>query len=85
MDYTPTIPDELVEHYLAKSGFQCPDVPLIRLVAVATQKFVAEVASDALQHCKARQATVVKEKREKQQKVIYLCLFLKFPDPFWLV
>ncbi|KAL7596143.1 hypothetical protein Lser_V15G28506 [Lactuca serriola] len=25
-DYTPTIPDELVEHYLAKSGFQCPDV-----------------------------------------------------------
>jgi transcription initiation factor TFIID subunit 10 len=24
MDYTPTIPDELVEHYFAKSGFQCP-------------------------------------------------------------
>ncbi|MBA0757063.1 hypothetical protein Gotri_020183, partial [Gossypium trilobum] len=46
----------------------------IRLVAVATQKFVAEVASDALQHCKARQAAVVKDKREKQQKVIYLCL-----------
>ncbi|XP_021903254.1 transcription initiation factor TFIID subunit 10 [Carica papaya] len=68
MDYTPTIPDELVEHYLAKSGFQCPDVRLIRLVAVATQKFVAEVASDALQQCKARQAAVVKDKREKQQK-----------------
>ncbi|KAF6157608.1 hypothetical protein GIB67_037181 [Kingdonia uniflora] len=49
MDYTPTIPDELVEHYVAKSGFQCPDVRLIRLVAVATQKFIAEVASDALQ------------------------------------
>ncbi|KAF2587026.1 hypothetical protein F2Q70_00034132 [Brassica cretica] len=28
MDYTPTIPDDLVEHYLAKSGFQCPDVRL---------------------------------------------------------
>ncbi|GLT44461.1 hypothetical protein SLA2020_183560 [Shorea laevis] len=68
MDYTPTIPDELVEHYLAKSGFQCPDVRLTRLVAVATQKFVAEVASDALQNCKARQAAVVKDKREKQQK-----------------
>ncbi|MBA0564808.1 hypothetical protein Gohar_022891, partial [Gossypium harknessii] len=40
----------------------------IRLVAVATQKFVAEVANDALQHCKARQAAVVKDKREKQQK-----------------
>ncbi|XP_039039616.1 transcription initiation factor TFIID subunit 10-like [Hibiscus syriacus] len=69
MDYTPTIPDELVEHYLSKSGFQCPMVDCkIRLVSVATQKFVAEVASDALQHCKARQAAVVKDKRDKQQK-----------------
>ncbi|PIA50322.1 hypothetical protein AQUCO_01300814v1 [Aquilegia coerulea] len=68
MDYTPTIPDELVEHYVAKSGFQCPDVRLIRLVAVATQKFIAEVATDALQHCKARQTAVVKDKRDKQQK-----------------
>ncbi|EEF46828.1 transcription initiation factor TFIID subunit 10 isoform X1 [Ricinus communis] len=68
MDYTPTIPDELVEHYLGKSGFQCPDVRLVRLVAVATQKFVAEVANDALQQCKARQSAVVKDKREKQQK-----------------
>ncbi|KAL7238135.1 hypothetical protein ACSBR2_004269 [Camellia fascicularis] len=67
-DYTPTIPDQLVEHYLAKCGFQCPDVRLIRLVAVATQKFIAEVATDALQQCKARQAAVVKDKRDKQQK-----------------
>ncbi|XP_052184419.1 transcription initiation factor TFIID subunit 10 isoform X1 [Diospyros lotus] len=68
MDYTPAIPDELVEHYLAKSGFQCPDVRLIRLVAVATQKFINEVATDALQQCKARQASVIKDKRDKQQK-----------------
>ncbi|XP_052184427.1 transcription initiation factor TFIID subunit 10 isoform X2 [Diospyros lotus] len=47
MDYTPAIPDELVEHYLAKSGFQCPDVRL---------------------QCKARQASVIKDKRDKQQK-----------------
>ncbi|OIT31163.1 PREDICTED: transcription initiation factor TFIID subunit 10-like [Nicotiana attenuata] len=68
MDYTPTIPDELVEHYLGKSGFQCRDVRLIRLVAVATQKFIADVATDALQHCKARQSAIVKDKRDKQQK-----------------
>lgn len=68
MDYTPTIPDELVEHYLGKSGFQCPDVRLIRLVAVATQKFISEVATEALHHCKARQSSVVKDKRDKQQK-----------------
>ncbi|KAH6760751.1 TBP-associated factor II 15 [Perilla frutescens var. hirtella] len=68
MDYTPTIPDELVEHYLAKSGFQCPDIRLTRLVAVATQKFIADVATDALQQCKARQSAVIKDKRDKQQK-----------------
>ncbi|KAI4373113.1 hypothetical protein MLD38_011274 [Melastoma candidum] len=78
MDYTPTIPDELVEHYLGKSGFQCPDVRLVRLVAVATQKFVADIASDALQHCKARQSTVVKDKRDKQQKD--KCLILTMED-----
>ncbi|KAF9617524.1 hypothetical protein IFM89_036728 [Coptis chinensis] len=50
MDYTPTIPDELVEHYVAKSGLQCPDARLIRLVAVATQKFIAEITTDALQY-----------------------------------
>ncbi|KAF1888770.1 hypothetical protein Lal_00036812 [Lupinus albus] len=105
MDFTPTIPDELVEHYLAKSGFQSPDLrlwinleriylqkaevimwegsylkqfkskideicKLTRLVAVATQKFVAEVAGNAHQHCKARQATIPKDKRDKQQKVL---------------
>ncbi|XP_021755594.1 transcription initiation factor TFIID subunit 10-like [Chenopodium quinoa] len=77
MDYTPTIPDELVEHYLAKSGFQCPDVRLIRLVAVATQKFISEVATDAFQHCKARQSSVVKDKRDKQQKEKRLVLTME--------
>ncbi|KAH0894806.1 hypothetical protein HID58_057235 [Brassica napus] len=74
MDYTPTIPDDLVEHYLAKSGFQCPDVRLIRLVAVATQKFVADVASDALQHCKARPAPVVKDKKQQKDKRLILTM-----------
>ncbi|KAJ6354805.1 hypothetical protein OIU77_005413 [Salix suchowensis] len=69
MDYTPTIPDELVEHYLAKSG--------VRLVAVATQKFVADVATDALQQCKARPAPVVKDKRDKQQKEKRLVLTME--------
>lgn len=68
MDYTPTIPDELAEHYLTRSGFQCPDLRITRLVSIATQKFIAEIASDAFQLCKARQAGVSKEKRDKQQK-----------------
>ncbi|EFJ10016.1 hypothetical protein SELMODRAFT_59588, partial [Selaginella moellendorffii] len=53
-DYIPAIPEELVEYYLAAGGFQAHDSRLTRLVAVATQKFVSEVASDALQHSKVR-------------------------------
>ncbi|CAI9289613.1 unnamed protein product [Lactuca saligna] len=68
-DYTPTIPDELVEHYLAKSGFHVQMFDCrIRLVAVATQKFVSEIATEALQQCKARPAPVVRDKKDKQQK-----------------
>ncbi|XP_073361771.1 transcription initiation factor TFIID subunit 10 isoform X2 [Aegilops tauschii subsp. strangulata] len=50
MDYNPTIPDELVEHYLGRSGFHCPDLRLTRLVAVAAQKFISDIASDSLQY-----------------------------------
>ncbi|KAG0613697.1 hypothetical protein M758_6G122800 [Ceratodon purpureus] len=62
-DYTPTIPDELVEHYLSRSGFQCPDTRVTRLVSIATQKFVGEIASDALQYCKIRQSQIAKDKK----------------------
>ncbi|KAL3630016.1 Transcription initiation factor TFIID subunit 10 [Castilleja foliolosa] len=41
---------------------------MTRLVAVATQKFIADVATDALQQCKARVSSIVKDKRDKQQK-----------------
>ncbi|KAJ1697795.1 hypothetical protein LUZ63_006307 [Rhynchospora breviuscula] len=68
MDYTPTIPDELVEHYLGRSGFNCPDLRLTRLVAVATQKFISDIASDALQHSKARVAAPIKDNKSKQPK-----------------
>ena len=31
-DYEPTIPDELVTHYLHRSGFNCPDSRVKRLI-----------------------------------------------------
>ncbi|CAM6124600.1 unnamed protein product [Calypogeia fissa] len=56
-NYTPTIPDELAEHYLSRSGFSCPDMRVVRLVSLAAQKFVGEIASDAMQYCKIRQGS----------------------------
>mmetsp|Transcript_117140 Transcript_117140/g.164736 ORF Transcript_117140/g.164736 Transcript_117140/m.164736 type:complete len:142 (-) Transcript_117140:99-524(-) len=52
---TPTIPIAAVHFFLMKNGFNTTDERVIKMVAMATQKFVADVATDALQHCKQRQ------------------------------
>ncbi|ESW10587.1 hypothetical protein PHAVU_009G222000 [Phaseolus vulgaris] len=48
MDYTPTIPDELVKHYLAKNGFQCRSI----VVAEDALHYTYHQCLVALQHCK---------------------------------
>ncbi|KIW64105.1 hypothetical protein PV04_09062 [Phialophora macrospora] len=66
-DYAPIIPDAVTAHYLTLSGLPPPSVsdptgastnttplPLARLLALATQKFVADVAADAYQHSRIR-------------------------------
>ncbi|GBP45782.1 Transcription initiation factor TFIID subunit 10 [Eumeta japonica] len=53
-NYTPSVPDAVVAHYLDSAGFHTQDPRLIRLIALAAQKFLSEIANDALQHCKVR-------------------------------
>lgn len=59
------IPDELVRHYLSRAGFMTSDVRLERLVALATQKFLADIANDAIAHSRLR-ATVVQSASKKK-------------------
>eukprot|EP00029_Vermamoeba_vermiformis_P004540 TRINITY_DN15085_c0_g1_i1.p1 TRINITY_DN15085_c0_g1~~TRINITY_DN15085_c0_g1_i1.p1 ORF type:complete len:150 (+),score=53.03 TRINITY_DN15085_c0_g1_i1:43-450(+) len=54
--YTPVIPDEVIEFYLKKTGFNCPDIRIKRLISLAAQKFVSDIANDSLQYCKMRQS-----------------------------
>ncbi|KAL7320533.1 hypothetical protein PS15m_000415 [Mucor circinelloides] len=55
-NYAPIIPDAVTDYYLNKSGFDCDDIRIKRLLALATQKFVADIATDAFQFCKVRQS-----------------------------
>ncbi|KAK6080514.1 transcription initiation factor tfiid subunit 10 [Seiridium cupressi] len=59
-DYAPIplqIPDAVTNFYLAKAGIPPPpqtDQRLTRLLALATQKFVADIAADAYQYSRIR-------------------------------
>ncbi|KAG9231804.1 transcription initiation factor TFIID 23-30kDa subunit-domain-containing protein [Amylocarpus encephaloides] len=56
-DYAPIIPDAVTNYYLTKAGLPPPpqtDKRLARLLALATQKFIADIAADAYQYSRIR-------------------------------
>ncbi|KAK2746329.1 hypothetical protein FQN57_003211 [Myotisia sp. PD_48] len=60
-EYAPIIPDAVTAHYLAVAGLPPPGsgpnrTPphLARLLALATQKFIADIAADAYQYSRIR-------------------------------
>ncbi|KAK6349543.1 Transcription initiation factor TFIID subunit 10 [Orbilia brochopaga] len=53
-EYAPIIPDAVTDYYLSLSGFHTNDVRIKRLLALATQKFIADIAADAYQFARIR-------------------------------
>ncbi|WFD44302.1 hypothetical protein MPSI1_002969 [Malassezia psittaci] len=53
-EFPPLIPDEVTDFYLERAGFQSEDVRLKRLLALATEKFVSDIASDAFHYARIR-------------------------------
>ncbi|KAK6362214.1 Transcription initiation factor TFIID subunit 10 [Orbilia blumenaviensis] len=53
-EFAPIIPDAVTDYYLSLSGFQTTDVRIKRLLALATQKFIADIAADAYQYARIR-------------------------------
>ncbi|KAL5341621.1 transcription initiation factor TFIID 23-30kDa subunit-domain-containing protein [Aspergillus crustosus] len=60
-DYAPIIPDAVTSHYLTLAGLPPPGTGpnqtpphLARLLALATQKFIADIAADSYQYARIR-------------------------------
>ncbi|KAJ2229962.1 hypothetical protein IWW45_005976 [Coemansia sp. RSA 485] len=70
-NYAPIIPEALTDYYLAQAGFECSDVRIKRLLALATQKFISDVATDAFQYNRIRQqASKEKKFNSKDRKTV---------------
>lgn len=58
-EFAPIIPDAVTDYYLAKNGFESSDVKIKRLIALATQKFISDIAQDAYEYSRIRNASAV--------------------------
>lgn len=58
-EFAPIIPDAVTDYYLAKNGFQTADVRIKRLLALATQKFISDIAQDAYEYSRIRSSSAV--------------------------
>lgn len=53
-NFTPIIPESLVDYYMIKCGVNCDDTRLKRLVALIIQKFITDVTNDAMNYNRLR-------------------------------
>ena len=67
-DYSTTVPDNLTANILAHAGMDTSDSRMVTLVSLAAQKFMSDIASDALTHCKMRQASSNHMKKGSKEK-----------------
>lgn len=58
-DFLPIIPDAVTDYYLARNGFETVDVRVKRLLALATQKFISDIAQDAYEYSRIRSSSAV--------------------------
>jgi transcription initiation factor TFIID subunit 10 len=52
--FNPIIPEALLDHYFIRAGVDCDDTRIKKLVALVAQKFITDVAQDAVQYSRVR-------------------------------
>ncbi|CCK68165.1 Taf10p KNAG_0A04970 [Huiozyma naganishii CBS 8797] len=73
-DNPPIIPDAVIDYYLRKNGFDSMDVKIKRLLALATQKFVSDIANDAYEYSRIRSTIAVNNANNGQARARQLML-----------
>lgn len=79
-DFTPIIPDAVTDYYVAKSGLDLNFTSNIeatkikRLLALATQKFISDIATDAYEYSRIRSNTAVYSSNNPQSRARALML-----------
>ncbi|KAG0664185.1 Transcription initiation factor TFIID subunit 10 [Maudiozyma exigua] len=67
-DNAPIIPDSVTEYYMRKNGFDCTDIRVKRLLALATQKFISDIANDAYEYSRIRSSVAVSNANNAQAR-----------------
>lgn len=73
-DNPPIIPDAVIDYYLMKNGMNLKDIRIKRLLALATQKFVSDIATDAYEYSRIRSSTSVQNANNGQAKARQLLM-----------
>ena len=60
-NYETSVPKSMTMNVLKQSGMEVTDPKIVALVSVAAQKFISDIAFDALTHCKMRQANSLRK------------------------
>lgn len=53
-DVQTTLPETVVNHYMKKTGFIVNDPKLVKIISIASQKFISEIVNDVMQHHKLK-------------------------------
>jgi len=52
--YQPAVPDSVSLYFMKKNGIQNPDPRIVRLFALASQKFISDIVLDAMQQARIK-------------------------------
>merc|ERR1719171_732481 len=73
VEKTPEIiPSDVTEFFLRKSGFACEDPVVIKMVSLAAQKFVTDLAKESYAFSKKRQGLSGQSQQKNRRSVLLL-------------